>query len=46
MKITVEIADPLFRLAKQHCSEHAISMRELVEKCDAIAFNTLRCQSK
>lgn len=31
MKTTVEIADPLFRLAKQHCSEHSISMRELIE---------------
>ena len=30
MKTTVEIADPLFRLAKQHCSD-AISMRELIE---------------
>ncbi|MCX6612323.1 MAG: hypothetical protein NTW74_15920 [Acidobacteria bacterium] len=31
MKTTVEIADPLFRRAKQHCSANGISMRELIE---------------
>ncbi len=31
MKTTVEIADPLFRRAKQHCSTNGISMRELIE---------------
>ncbi len=31
MKTTVEIADPLFRRAKKHCSESGISLRELIE---------------
>jgi hypothetical protein len=31
MKTTVEIADPLFRRAKKHCSERGISLRELIE---------------
>lgn len=31
MKTTVEISEPVFRRAKQHCSEHGISMRILIE---------------
>ena len=31
MKITVNIADPLFRRAKEHCIGKGISMRELIE---------------
>ena len=31
MKTTVEISEPLFRRAKQHCSKHGISFRVLVE---------------
>ena len=31
MKTTVEIPEPLFRRAKQHCSEHGISFRVLIE---------------
>jgi hypothetical protein len=32
MKTTVEISDPLFVRAKEHCAHHGISFRELVEK--------------
>ncbi len=31
MKTTVEIPDPLFRAAKQHCAEHGITLRQLIE---------------
>lgn len=31
MKTTVEIADPLFRRAKKHCSERGITLRELID---------------
>ena len=31
MKTTVEISDPLLQRAKQHCSEHRITFRVLIE---------------
>ncbi len=38
MKTTVEIADPLFRQAKQHCSTKGISLRELIESALRLAL--------
>ena len=31
MKTTVEISDPLFRAAREHCARQGMSFRELVE---------------
>ena len=31
MKTTVEISDPIFRRAKQHCSDRGIPLRVLIE---------------
>jgi len=38
MKPTVEIADPLFRQAKLHCSTIGISLRELIESALRLAL--------
>jgi hypothetical protein len=31
VKTTVEIAEPLFRRARQYCSEHGVTFRVLIE---------------